>query len=151
MVWLEDSTATYESRRWLGWNLCPSRDRARDHCVGEVGQLRTCENAYKNGSLPTSPTFFDALVGLEDSTAPYESRRWLGWNICPSRDRARDHCVGEVGQLQTCENAYKNGSLPTWSTFFRCDGGARRLHRTLRKQKMADDTTGWELFSRDTL
>ena len=55
------------------------------------------------------------LVGLEDSSAPYEDRRRLGMEFRPPEDKSG---TDEVGQVRACKKAYKNGTWPTWPTFF---------------------------------
>ena len=59
----------------------PHEDMARTGEVGEVGQLHTCKKAYENRNLTKLANFVDGLVGLEDSTPPYENRRLLGWSL----------------------------------------------------------------------
>ena len=49
--------------------------------VGQVSQLHTCKKAYENRNLAKLANFADGLVGLEDSTPPYENRRPLGWSL----------------------------------------------------------------------
>ena len=107
----EDLSSPCENRRRLGMEPRPPEDKAGADEVGQVGQLQTCKKAYKNGTWPTWPTFFDGcvdrfvsvLVGLEDSTAPYEDRRRLGMEPRPPEDKAGADEVGQVGQLQTCK------------------------------------------------
>ncbi len=69
LVGLEGSTAPYEFEK-----------RMKLVEVGQVGQLQCLRNTTKKGTWPTWPTFLVMfagtpglkLVGLEDSTAPYE-------------------------------------------------------------------------------
>ena len=53
------------------------------------------------------------LVGLEDSTAPYESRRWLGWNLALLKTRR------EWVKLANFKSATMPMKIGTWPTFFR--------------------------------
>ena len=84
-----------KGRRWSGW------------------PTSTPEKHYKKGNFANFANFFVKfarssgleLVGLEDSTAPYESAK-----------RMDLFEVGQVGQLQYLRNATKKGSWPTLPT-----------------------------------
>ncbi len=116
---LEDSTAPYEFAKRM--NLVD---------VGRLGQHQHLKDTTKKGSwstLPTWPTFFVRfagtsgleLVGLEDSTAPYEIAK-----------RMNLFDVGRLGQHQHLKNTTKKGSwstMPTLPTFFVRFGGDVRI------------------------
>ena len=62
-----------------GWNLALPRIRLGPMKLVKLANFKPAKRAYKNGTWPTWPTFFDGcvdrfvsvLVGLEDSTAHY--------------------------------------------------------------------------------
>ena len=99
LVGLEDSTAPYESAKQMN--------------MVELGQVQRLKNATKKGTWPSWPSFlvmFEGtpkleLVGLEDSTAPYESAKRMN--------------MVELGQVQRLKNTTKKGTWPSWPTPFR--------------------------------
>ena len=80
------------SMRWCGLKTRPQPTKAEDGLGGifalrEIGQeiialvklanFEPAKTPIKTEVCQLGQLFFDAMVGLEDSTAPYESRRWL--------------------------------------------------------------------------
>ena len=148
LVGLEDSTAPYEDEprkaTTSGWKPHPTGDKLRADEVGEVGQLHIRENPIKNRNLANyvelGQLFCGCLVGLEDSTAPYEDEprkaKTGWWKPYPAEDKSRTDEVGQVGQFHIRENFIKNRNLANdvelGQPFCDLSGGLRRLERTLQ-------------------
>ena len=104
----------------FGESISPSVQLGLAMSECEVGQLRIRENPIKNGNLANyvelCQPFCECLVGLEDSTAPYEDEprkaKTGWWKPYPAEDKSR---TDEVGQLHIRENPIKNRNLANYA------------------------------------
>ena len=119
---------------WVG--PCPPRDRARDCYVGEVGQLQTCENACKKGTLPTWPTLFVLWWGSKTRRHPTKAGDGLGGTFALPEIGQEVIALAKLANFKPAKMPVKR-ELCQLGQLCSCSGGARRLDATLPKQTIS--------------
>ena len=91
--------------------------------LAKLANFKPSPKPMKYGTWPSWSTFFDAFVGLEVSTPPYENRRRVEWNLALPMKRAGRAKLANFANFKTATRVYEIRNLANFANFFRCVRG----------------------------